>query len=203
MIVKSKYKVAKRLGAEVFEKTQTQKFAATAARRKQKMGRRPRSLSDFGRQLLEKQKVRYTYGILEKQFSRYVKEVTKSHSQDPLSELFRKLEMRVDNVVFRLGLAPTRRQARQMVSHGHITVGDKKMTIPSHHVRVGEKVAVKEGSREKSLFTLQADRIKEYNPPKWVKFDAKKLSGEVTQLPVYTTVDNHFDLAQVLEYYSR
>lgn len=203
MIVKSKYKLAKRLGAEVFEKTQTPKFAASAARRKQKIGKRPRPLSDFGRQLLEKQKVRYTYGISEKQFSKYVREVTGSHNKDTLSELFQKVEMRIDNIVYRLGLASTRRLARQMVSHGHITINGKKMSIPSHRVRPKDVISVREISKTKPLFTLHTERMKEYNPPKWVKFDAAKLTGEVMELPVYSTVDNHFDLAQVLEYYSR
>ncbi|MBL7045555.1 MAG: 30S ribosomal protein S4 [Parcubacteria group bacterium] len=203
MIVKSKYKLAKRLGAEVFEKTQTPKFAASVARRKTKIGKRPRALYDFGRQLIEKQKVRYTYGISERQFSKYVKDVTASHSRDTLSELFQKVEMRTDNIVYRLGFAKTRRLARQMVTHGHITVNGRKMSVPSHRINLKDVVAVRESSKNKPLFTLNTERMDEYNPPKWVKSDTKKLSGEVLELPVYSTVDNHFDLAQVLEYYSR
>ncbi|PIT91407.1 30S ribosomal protein S4 [Candidatus Kaiserbacteria bacterium CG10_big_fil_rev_8_21_14_0_10_49_17] len=204
MIVKSKYKIAKRLGAEVFEKTQSQKFALSEARRKNaRTGRRPRALSDFGRQLLEKQKVRYTYGISEKQLTRYVTEALKTRGTDPLTTLYRKLEMRLDSVVYRLGLAPTRRMARQLVSHGHICVNGRKVTIPSYSTRTGETITVRSGSAQKTVFAGLHERLADYSAPSWVSFDAKKLTGSVKELPQYSAPDTHFDLTQVLEYYSR
>src|SRR5262249_14892440 len=126
----SKYKLAKRLGASIFEKTQSQKFAI-AAERSAKNKKRSRGASEFGKQLLEKQKVRVTYGISERQFSNYIEDAMASKAGAPAEMLHRALELRLDNVCYRLGLASTRRAARQMVSHGHITVNGVKTTIPS------------------------------------------------------------------------
>src|SRR3990167_4336783 len=114
MRIGPKYKICKRLGSSVFEKCQTQKFMLSEERRnksKGRTGRRPRALSDYGRQLLEKQKMRYTYGLSEKQLSRYVKAAFAL--KDPVSALYRALELRADNAVYRAGLAPTRRASSQ------------------------------------------------------------------------------------------
>ena len=124
MIIGPKFKIAKRLGAQIFEKTQTQKFALSEARRGQRQGRRRGNISDYKRQLIEKQKLRFTYGISEKQLRRYINEAT-SKSHQPIALLMSRLESRLDNVVYRLGLAKTRQFARQMVSHGHILVNEK------------------------------------------------------------------------------
>src|SRR3989344_4390397 len=132
MIIGPRYKICKRLGSGVFEKCQTQKFQLSEARRgaKRRTGRKPRTLSDFGRQLLEKQKVRYAYGVPERQLARYTREAVEG-TGDPTVSLLSRLETRLDNVVYRLGLAPTRLAARQLVSHGHIAVGERRVTIPS------------------------------------------------------------------------
>ena len=127
-----RYKICKRLGNGVFEKCQTQKFTLSESRRSFQ-GRRPRQISDYGKQLLEKQRVRFTYGITEQQFVNYVNSATKKEG-DAAATLLSTLERRLDNVVYRLGLAPTRRAARQMVVHGHILVNGKKAAIPSHVV---------------------------------------------------------------------
>src|SRR3989344_7285371 len=108
MIIGPRYKICKRLGSGVFEKCQTQKFQLSEARRgaKRRTGRKPRTLSDFGRQLLEKQKVRYAYGVPERQLARYTREAVEG-TGDPTVSLLSRLETRLDNVVYRLGLAPT------------------------------------------------------------------------------------------------
>src|SRR3989344_5455161 len=152
--VKSKYKIAKRLGAAIFEQTQTQKFALSEAR-SIKAKRRPRAAFDYGRQLLEKQRVRYTYGITETQLSKYVKKAYTT--ADPSRSLHKMLEMRADSVVYRAGFAPTRRAARQLVSHGHILVNGTRTTSPSHHVGQGDTLTIREGSRRSPLFASQAE----------------------------------------------
>ena len=123
MIIGPKYKICKRLGGAVFEKCQTQKFTLAEARKKttKSQGKRPNAMSDYKRQLLEKQKMRYTYGLSERQLSGYVAQSVEK-SAHPGDALMLRLESRLDNVVYRLGLAKTRRLARQMVSHGHILV---------------------------------------------------------------------------------
>ena len=196
-----KYKIAKRLGAPIYEKTQTQKFAVSEARggRSRKRFSKP---SDYKRQLLEKQKMRLTYGLSEKQFRRYVN-IAVEKSDNPITYLVKKLESRLDNVVYRLGLAKTRRLARQIVTHGHITVNGRKLNVPSHTVQIDDVVAVREGSRENGLYVNFAETYESGHLPTWLKFDAKKLAGSVIADPIYQPSESYFDPAQVLEFYSR
>lgn len=204
MKIGPKFKIAKRLNAPIFEKTQTQKFALSQARSQPGGGRRrPGQMSDYKRQLLEKQKLRYSYGIVERQLRRYVAEALKDASAAPASSLTTRLESRLDNVVYRLGLAKTRRLARQMVSHGHITVNGTRSTIPSQAVRTGDMIAVRSGSKESGLFTDLAERYEPSALPSWLTFDVKKLSGSVTATPTVAASDTLFDIDQVLEFYSR
>ena len=204
MKIGPKYKIAKRLGASVFEKTQTQKFALSEARKsKNQKRRRPGSVSDFGRQLLEKQKVRMTYGITEKQFRNYVKEVLKESTGNPGEELHKTLERRLDNVVARSTLATTRRGARQMVSHGHITVNGKKITVPSHMVRVGDVIAVREGSKGATLFAQAKERMENATVPGWLTPRPSDLAVEVADQPTYVVTEAAGDLTSVISFYSR
>lgn len=202
MKIGPKYKICKRLGGAVFEKCQTQKFTLSEARGGRTRSRRPGAMSDYKRQLLEKQKMRYTYGVSERQLSRYVKESIAAGG-NPIATLMTRLESRLDNVVYRLGLAKTRRLARQMVSHGHVTVNGKKMTIPSHQVRANDQVAVREGSKESGLFTTITDDHVNAAVPSWLSFDLKNLSGKVHTDPQFDAGEALFDPEQVLEYYSR
>lgn len=205
MKVGPKYKIGKRLGSSVFEKCQTQKFLLSEERSaaKRRRGGRPRSLSNYGRQLIEKQRVRFTYGITERQLARYASEARKQSGVDASVQLFQKLETRFDNVVYRLGLTHTRRGARQMVSHGHVLLNGRKTTVPSAMVRIGDTVTVRDGSKEKPLFTLHTERIDEHQPPSWLKMDAKKLEGGVKGLPAWSPGEAFFDLGEVLEFYSK
>lgn len=202
MKIGPKYKICKRLGNAVFEKCQTQKFALSEARMGKKRGRRPGAMSDFKRQLLEKQKMRYVYGLSEQQLSRYVKESLK-RSENPIETLMKRLEARLDNVVYRMGLAKTRRLARQMVSHGHVTVNGKKMTVPSHQIKSKDVVAIREGSKETGLFATILEDHESNAVPTWISFDLKSLQGTVAAEPTYSTTEILFDPEQVLEYYSR
>lgn len=201
-----KYKLAKRLGASIFEKTQGQKFALAAERAamNKKRGKNSRGgSSEFGKQLLEKQKVRITYGISERQFSNYVEEAMASHGIAPAELLHRLLELRLDNVVYRIGLAPTRRAARQMVSHGHITVNGTKTTIPSRRIRIGDVISVRDGSKSAALFAGFADKFVERPLPSWLTFDPKGMQGGMKELPTTDSADPAGDLVSVVSFYSR
>ena len=202
--VKSKYKIAKRLGANIFEQTQTQKFALSEARsQKIKRGGRGRGGSDYGRQLLEKQRARFTYGLSERQLSNYAKSAYAE--ADPSTSLHRKLEMRADSVVYRSGIAPTRRAARQLVSHGHITVNGRRITTPSHQLKKGDTISVREGSRKSPLFTKfsEAPEAGQRAVPHWLSFDPSTLKAEVTGEPLYTPLETTLDYPVVFEFYSR
>lgn len=201
MIIGPKYKICKRLGGAVFEQCQSQRFVLAEARAQQQRsrGRRPRAMSDYKRQLIEKQKMRYTYGLSERQLSRYVAEAIEK-SEKPSDGLMYRLETRLDNIVYRLGLAKTRRMARQFVSHGHILVDGRKVTIPSYQVAKDQVISVRDGSKETGPF---AGREEETSTPAWLRFDMKKLTGTLTGAPAYDAGELLFDPEQVLEYYSR
>ncbi|MDR3571354.1 MAG: 30S ribosomal protein S4 [Candidatus Pacebacteria bacterium] len=198
--VKSKYKIAKRLGAGIFEQTQTQKFAFSEARAK-KERRGGRGGSDFGRQLLEKQRIRYTYGLSEKQLSNYAQAAI-GH-KDPTGDLHRSLEMRADSVLYRAGFSPTRRAARQAVSHGHVKVNGVKITRPSHRLKAGDKVEVREGVRSSSLYASLAEKEDKRPVPQWLTVDANLLTIEVTGEPHYNQVEAGLDYSTLFEFYSR
>lgn len=203
MIIGPKYKIARRLRAPIFEKTQTQKYALREAR-KAKTAKRTSQKTEYGLALLEKQKARLTYGLVEKQFAKYVAEAIKRKGVKSTQALFEKLELRLDNAVYRLGLASTRRFARQMVSHGHITLNGKRVTIPSIQVKKGDIVGIREGSLKSGLFNTLSERMKSYSAPAWLKFDEGTKKGTVTGEPVLETQkDLLFSLDTVLEFYSR
>ncbi len=160
--------------------------------------------SEYGVQLKEKQKVRFTYGIGEKQFHNYVKILpqvaakTKLNSQDALKHL---LESRLDNVIFRMGLSSSRAGARQIVNHAHILLNGKINNIPSAQVSLGDIVQVKENSKGKRVFTVLTENIKDANYPSWLTVDFAKLEAKVSSVPLPS--DFNFDLNKVLEYYSK
>ncbi len=168
----------------------------------QKKHRSP--LSEYGSQLKEKQKVRNVYGVSEKQFSNYIKNlnlVANKNKINPSNALILSLESRLDNVVYRMGLASSRSLARQLVSHGHFTVNGKKLDVPSHQIKVGDVVAVREGSKGAKVFTFLAEKIKDIKNPSWITFDGTNLSASINSLP--NDLDQKFDLQKVLEFYSR
>lgn len=201
MKVGPKYKIAKRLGAPIYEKTQSQKFALSEAR-SSRTKKRAGKMSDYKRQLNEKQKMRLTYGLSERQFRSYVNE-SLERSSTPIPHLYARLEYRLDNVVYRLGLAKTRRLARQIVTHGHVTLNGRKMNVPSHRVSMGDEIGIREQSKASGLFADIVERHENGAVPAWLRFDLKKLSGTVIGAPTFQSSDNYFDPEQVLEYYSR
>jgi len=203
MKIGPKYKIARRLGIPLFEKTQTQKFAMREQRRAMTKRRRPRARSDYGIQLLEKQKARYTYGVSERQFRNYVRKAMLEGKSDPMLALYSHLERRLDNVVYRMGFAPTRIAARQYVSHGHFTINGKRVTIPSYHVSEGQEIRVREGSKSKGIFSNIEEQMKNSAGAEWLKADMKDMSIKVVGVPMLDQTEVQFDIQAVIEFYSR
>ncbi len=198
-----RYKIAKRLGATVFEKAQTQKFAISAERSAKNKRRGRGRQSEYGKQMLEKQKVRVTYGLTERQFRNYVRKALAAHSAQPSDRLHELLELRLDNVIWRLGLASTRRAARQMVSHGHVMVGDKKSRVPSQALSVGDKISVREGSKDHGVLVGFAERFADRTLPSWLSWNPKSMEGSVVERPTSASADVAGDLVSVLSFYTR
>lgn len=164
-------------------------------------GMRRKKVSEYGAQLKEKQKVKFIYGVLEKQFHRYYLKATnmKGITGDNMLEL---LERRLDNVVYRLGLGKTRRAARQIVSHGHIRVNGQKVDIPSYTVKVGDVITLRQKSMESELFKPLREGTTAVTP-KWLTFDAPNLTGKVEALPTREDVDFEPEMSMIVEFYSR
>ncbi len=198
-----KYKIARRLEDRIFSKTQTTKFSVSTGDNNRGAQGRRKNVSEYGRQLLEKQKAKYTYGANERQFSNYVKTVRTMRNVNISAEMFKLLEGRLDNVVYRLGLANSRLFARQMVSHGHILVNGKKVTIPSYTTKKGDKISVRPQSRGKGMFASLEERLKSYTAPNWVILDEKTMTGEIKGSPEYGESECNLNFASILEFYSR
>lgn len=159
-----------------------------------------KKVSEYGIQLREKQKVRRAYGMLEKQFRLYYEKATRSKESTGWA-LLKMLELRLDNVVYRLGLGMSRAESRQIVNHGHITVNGKKVNIPSYQVKVGDVIAVKENKQSLEMFTsLKGEKM---NTPKWLEFNAEALTGKVLALPEREDIDLGIKEHLIVEFYSR
>lgn len=159
-----------------------------------------RKMSEYGMQLNEKQKVKFIYGVLEKQFRKYYTIATKRHGITG-EMLLQILETRLDNVVFRLGFAGTRREARQMVNHSHITINGKKVNIPSYLVKPGDVIAIKETSVPKFKENVEANSTRIV--PDWLDADKNTLSGRVVALPTREHIDYEVEEHMIVELYSK
>ncbi len=201
MISKPKFKICRRLGPGVYDKCQTVKFSATTGKMAAAGARRPKQLSEYGAQMVEKQKARFSYGITERQLSNYVKKAIESKGTNSAEDLYEGLESRLDNTVYRMGLAVSRRAARQMVSHGHFMVNNTRVTVPSYKLKSGDVVKIREGSKAKKIFANIATNLKDYTSPTWVNFNITTLEGKITDKPKNT--EGFIDLNAVLEFYSR
>ncbi len=162
-----------------------------------------KTFSEYGFQLREKQKVKNIYRVSEKQFANYVKEASSKHGVSPAEGLYENLESRLDSVVFRIGFASSRSLARQMVSHGHITVNGRKLDVPSCKIKKGDILEVREGSKGKSLFSEVSSRLEKQNVPSWIKIDPVKTQGIIQGIPKLDQGEVMFNLTSVLEFYSR
>ena len=171
-----------------------------SSNRNQKQGKKKQS--EYGLQLTEKQKVKFIYGVLEKQFRKYYVMATKKHGITG-EELLSILETRLDNVVYRLGLANTRRQARQIVNHGHILVNGKKVDIPSYLVKEGDVVAVREKSKSSTAMKDIAEANATRGIPSWLDMDKNQMQGKVVTLPKREHIDFEVEEHLIVELYSK
>ena len=158
--------------------------------------------SEYATQLQEKQKVKFIYGVLEKQFRGYYEKAERMTGKTG-DNLLIQLESRLDNVVFRLGYASTRREARQMVNHGHFTINGKKVNIPSYQVKPGMVVALKESSRSIERFKMNLEANAYHVIPKWLEFDAANLIGKVVAAPTREDIDFPVEEHLIVELYSK
>ncbi|GAF35242.1 30S ribosomal protein S4 [Lentilactobacillus farraginis] len=163
-------------------------------------GRRQK-LSEYGLQLKEKQKLRYMYGLTERQFANLFIRAGKIREGKHGVNFMILLERRLDNVVYRLGLATTRRQARQLVNHGHITVDGKRVDIPSYEVKPGQVVSVREKSKDLQVIKDAVEAV--VGRPQYVNFDADKLEGSLVRLPQREELDADIDESLIVEYYNK
>jgi len=163
---------------------------------------RRRALSEFGTQLLEKQKIKFTYGITERQLANYFKK-SKQQRGVATDTLLLLLEKRLDNVIYRAGLAPSRNVARQIVGHGHFMVNGKKITIPSYSIKVGEVITIRPQSKNKAIFSNLANKIKKFESPSWLGLDKKNYEVKVKSLPQETELPKNFNMNAIIAFYSR
>jgi small subunit ribosomal protein S4 len=163
---------------------------------------RRRKVGEYGLQLREKQKVRRVYGILERQFRNYYR-VASTQSGVTGEALLRTLELRLDNVVFRMGFASSRAQARQLVGHGHFAVNGRPTNIPSFQLKPGDKVEVRESRRSREPFKLAKETLKNHQAPEFLSIDAANLSGTVADIPRRDQMPLDLNEQLVVEYYSR
>ncbi|MFA5997121.1 MAG: 30S ribosomal protein S4 [Candidatus Paceibacterota bacterium] len=161
------------------------------------------TVTDYGRQLREKQKVRHTYGVSETQFSNYVKEASAKRGVNPAEFLFEALESRLDNAVFRAGFVTSRALSRQIVSHGHIMVNGRRSNIASRRMKVGDVIAIRPGSMNTKLFEGLSEKMKTLTAPSWFKVDADKLTATFQGKPKAGQAELSFNLTSVIEFYSR
>jgi small subunit ribosomal protein S4 len=159
-------------------------------------------MGEYGIQLREKQKVRRVYGVLERQFRNYYNEA-ESHTGVTGEALLQLLETRLDNVVFRLGFATSRAQARQLVAHGHFAVNGTPTDVPSYAMRPGDRVEVRESHRSREPFKIVKETLKGHQAPEWLALDAAKLAGSVSTLPRRDQMPLDLSEQLVVEYYSR
>jgi small subunit ribosomal protein S4 len=177
-------------------------FVGVYKKSKRKPKQTRRKQSNYGLQLTEKQKVKFVYGILEKQLRNTFKKAEKK-TGNVGENLLILLEERMDNVVYRLGLASTRREAKQLVSHAHFTLNGKKMNIPSATVKVGDVIAVREKSLQSPKFKALQEGLKGKAVPAWLELDANNMSGKVVALPTRSDIDAPIDEQLIVEFYSR
>lgn len=204
----SKCKRCRRAGEKLFLKGERCNSAKCAiARRPYAPGvhgkSMSRGLSEFGKQLAMKQRIKRMYGVLEKQFRKHYEEI--ENKQGVTGDLLMtRLELRLDNVVRRMGFATSPIQARQLVTHGAFNVNGKKMTIPSAAMKVGDVVSVKESKKDNAYFKLQSQALASKKDfPRWIQFDQSRLEGKIVSLPTREDVGIHVDPQMVVESYSR
>ena len=205
-------KICRRIGQKLFLKGEKcfspkcpiiRKPYPPGQKRKKRRGRR--ELSEYGKELREKQKLRKWYGIREAQFKKYIKEVLAERGkvEDAALELIKKLEKRLDNVVMKLGFAHSRAQARQLISHGYFLVGGRPCNIPSFEVKKGDIISLREQKQKKSFFKTLTVSLKKVQPPSWLRLDIKKMEGKIIGEPFLEESGVTAEISSIFEFYSR
>ncbi|MCK9578348.1 30S ribosomal protein S4 [bacterium] len=210
MKTQAKCKICRRMGEKLFlkgEKCMSNKCAMIERpfAPGQRAKKRRSTLSEYGKELAEKQKMKRWYQLSESQFKKYVKEIYKDRAKikSVADALVAKIEVRLDNVIFRLGWARSRSHAIQLASHGHFSVNGRKVDIPSMQLKVGDIITVREGSKGKDTLKDILELMKKSTTPKWISFDASKMQATITRLPLAEDVQLPADITTVFEFYSR
>jgi small subunit ribosomal protein S4 len=207
---KAKCKICRRAGQKLFLKGEKCLTPKCPLIRKpyppgQKRKRRLGGLSEYGRELMEKQKLKKWYNLRENQFKKYVLEALKKRGKvsDTADYLINLLEKRLDNVVYRAGFASSRSQARQLVSHGHFFVNNKPVNIPSYHLERGDKISIRPTALNNTYFQNLKMNIKDYQAPSWLKLDKEKLEVEVIGEPTLNEASPPAEIPAIFEFYAR
>ncbi len=199
-------KLCRREGVKLFLKGDKCMTKCTLERRNSRPGQhgsgRPRKASGYAMQLRQKQKVRRTYGILERQFRKHFDAAARRPGKTS-ENLLQILEMRLDNLVYRLGFADSRAQARQLVCHGHFAVNGRKTDIPSFIAKPNDMISVRERSKGLEYFKTRALLLEQKGVPTWLRLDVNEMTGNVLTLPTRTDLELPFDEQMVVEYYQR
>lgn len=164
--------------------------------------RRRGKVSNYGLQLKEKQKAKKEYNLLEKQF-KLTFEKSKKQTGDTGENFFKLLETRFDNIIYRLGFAVSRGQARELISHGHFLINDKKVNIPSCILKTGNTIKIKEKSKKSKQFNILTEKLKKIEVPSWLSLDSKELAGKVLHTPAMEEIKTTINAQIIVEYYSR
>ena len=209
-MLNAKCKICRRLGVKLFlkgEKCLSPKcpMVKKAYPPGQKGKRRVKALSEYGKELREKQKLKNWYNLKERQFRKYVKETLEKRGkvEDAATRLIQTLESRLDNVVFRLGFASSRRKAKLLISHRHFLVNDKVINIPSYLVKKGDKIKIRPTSHKKTVFQNISTTLKKYETPAWLELNIEKLEGKAVGRPSLEEVAPPVEISSIFEYYSR
>ena len=207
---KDKCKICRRTGVKLFLKGEKCFSVKCPIIKKpyppgQKGKRRVSPLSEYGKELKEKQKIRNWYNLSETQFKKYVREILKKRktTENPAQLLIEKLEKRFDNVIFRLGFASSHPQARQLVSHGHFLINNKPVNVPSHQMKIGDKISVRPNSLKKTVFQNIIQVIKKHEVPSWLKINKEKLECEIIGKSTLEEVAPPAEISAIFEFYSR
>jgi len=210
MIEKTKCKICRRLGAKLFLKGERCLSPKCAMIKRnyppgQKRKRKPVSLSEYGKTLKEKQKLKNWYNLKERQFKNYVKKILKKRTgiEDASNLLIKILESRLDNVIFKLGFANSRPLARQLVSYGYFLINGKPINIPSYLVKRGEVISIKPQKVKKTIFQNLKNLLKKYKVPNWLELDLEKLEGKIIKYPTLEEIVPPVEMSAIFEHYSR
>jgi len=209
-MIDKKCKICRRVGAKLFLKGERCLSPKCAMIRKPyPPGRKPkkgtRGLSEYGKELKEKQELKNWYNLRERQFRKYIKEVLEKRGkvEDAGALLIKKLESRLDNVVYRMGFVSSRSQARQTISHGHFLVNGRKVNVSSFQVKQGDKIALNPNSRKKTIFQNLPTSLKKHKPPVWIELDIENLEGKIVGQPILDESTLPAEISAIFEYYSR